>query len=115
MTNNVVEYDWTRVQKKNDTSGTNPPTGGGDLEKRVEALEKAVPDIRERLVRIETKLEAIDKHGATKTDIEAVLTRIEATGTKIETMGRTMIQWSIGTALVLTGIAFTAARVIPGG
>lgn len=91
-------------------TGGNPP-GGDELEKRVEALEKALPDIRERLVRIETRLESVERHGATKADLESLKADLS---TRIETMGRMMIQWSIGTALVLTGIAFTAARFIPG-
>src|SRR5690606_41770364 len=89
------------------TGGSNPP-GGGDMEKRVQMLEQAIPDIRERWVRIETRLEGIEKHGATKADLEAVNSRIEA-------MGRTTIQWTIATAVVLAGVAFTAARFIPGG
>lgn len=88
-------------------TGGNPP-GGYDLERRVEALEKMSTESRERLIRIEEKLGALEKHGATKADIESL-------GGKIEAMGRTMIQWSIGTAVVLAGIAFTAARFIPGG
>lgn len=82
------------------------------MERRVEALEKISTESRERLIRIEEKLGAMEKHGATKADIESIKADL---GTKIEAMGRTMIQWSIGTAVVLAGIAFTAARFIPGG
>lgn len=92
------------------------------MEKRVEKLENALPDIRERLARVEAKLDTIEKHGATKADVEGMGTRIESMGTRIETMGtkiestaRAIIQWSIGTALVIAGIAFTAARFIPKG
>lgn len=98
--------DWTKGRGPTDTGG-NPP-GGDDLERRVEALEKISTESRERLIRIEEKLGALEKHGATKADIESL-------GAKIEAMGRTLIQWSIGTAVVLAGIAFTAARFIPGG
>jgi len=102
--------DWTKGRGPTDTGG-NPP-GGDDLERRVEALEKISTESRERLIRIEEKLGALEKHGATKADIESIKAEL---GTKIEAMGRTMIQWSIGTAVVLAGIAFTAARFIPGG
>lgn len=105
--------DWTKGRGPTDTGG-NPP-GGDDLERRVEALEKISTESRERLIRIEEKLGALEKHGATKAEIEAVCTKIEGMSSKIEAMGRTMIQWSIGTAVVLAGIAFTAARFIPGG
>jgi hypothetical protein len=84
-------------------SGGTPP-GDGGLEKRIEKLESTTHDVQLRLVRIETKLESM----ATKADIEGVNTRIEA-------MGRTMIQWAVGSAVVLAGLAFTAARVIAAG
>lgn len=104
---NVIRGHWNDKSGGPSSTGGVPP-GGDDVERRIEALEKSIPDIRERLVRIETKLESIEKHGATKADIAEVCT-------KIETMGRTMIQWAIGSAVVLAGIAFTAARFIPGG
>ena len=54
----------------NQGSGTPPgPPGDDDLNRRVEALEKALPYIRERVVRVETKLEAIRKNMATKADL----------------------------------------------
>ena len=46
----------------NQGSGTPPgPPGDDELKSRVEALENALPDIRERVVRVETKLDAIKK------------------------------------------------------
>lgn len=74
------------------------------MEKRVEKLEGTIFDVQLRLVRIETRLESM----ATKADIESV-------NTKIQEMGRTMIQWAVGSAVVLAGLAFTAARFIPVG
>lgn len=91
--------------------GGDPP--GDDMEARVKALETAIPEIRERLARMETKIDGIEKHGATKADIEAVGAKIEAMGTRIESMGRTMIQWAVGTSLVIAGVVFAAARLIP--
>ncbi|MCF3193213.1 hypothetical protein [Pseudomonas bubulae] len=39
------------------------------MKSRVDALENALPDIRERVVRVETKLDAIEKTMATKADL----------------------------------------------
>lgn len=94
-------------------TGGNEPPSGDDMEARVRALETAIPDIRERLARMETKIDGIERHGATKADIEAVGAKIEAMGTRIESMGRTMIQWAVGTSLVIAGVVFAAARLIP--
>lgn len=78
------------------------PPGGDDLDKRVEALEKAIPDLRERLVRVETKIDSIEKHGATKLDLSS-------------TEG-TLIKWFVGTAFAMTGLsaamAFGLARFL---
>lgn len=57
------------------SSGGEPPRGN-DLEKRVEHLEKALPDIRDRLTRLEVKIDSIEKHGATKNDIAQMEIRI---------------------------------------
>ena len=78
------------------------------MEARIAALEKAVPDIRERLARVETKLDAVEKHMSTKADISDLKAAIAS-----ELGSQT--KWFIGTAFVLAGIAFTAARFIPGG
>lgn len=87
-----------------DHTGGHEPPGEPPLEKRVEKLESTIVDVQLRLVRIETRLEST----ATKADIETV-------NTKIQEMGRTMIQWAVGSAVILAGLAFTAARFIPGG
>lgn len=99
--------------------------GGGDMEliKRVDNLEKSLLETREKVVRIEGMVESIKQHGSSKEDVQKLYTAIEAlsgrieskiegTGTKIETMGRTMIQWAIGTGLTTAAIAFTAAKLI---
>lgn len=99
------EHDELRRRSHNGGNG-NPP--GGGMEKRLEKLEAGFQEIITRLTRVESKIESIEKHGATKADIEAVNARIES-------MGRTTIQWTIATAVVLAGVAFTAARFIPGG
>jgi hypothetical protein len=80
------------------------PAGAGDvtLERRVERLEDAQMDIRERLVRLETRVDAIAVQMVTKADLKAGLAAMEAT----------LLKWFIGTALALTGIVFTVARLI---
>lgn len=98
---NVILGGWTRRKQSDDTTGTTPP-GGGDLEKRVEALEKASLETRERLIRIETKLESVEKHGSTKADLV--------------TLESTLIKWFIGTAFAMVGLAtaigFGLARLL---
>ncbi|EOZ5126496.1 MULTISPECIES: hypothetical protein [Pseudomonas] len=78
------------------------------MEKRIETLEKLLPDMRERLARVETKLDGIEKTMATKTDMAELKAAIAS-----EFGSQT--KWFVGTAVVLAGIAFTAARFIPGG
>lgn len=72
------------------------------MEKRIEALEKAVPDIRERLAGIEATVQSIETHGATKSD----LSKLEST----------MVKWYVATSFTMVGltagIAFTAARMM---
>lgn len=79
--------------------------GGADLEARVVALEKASQEIREKLVRIETKLESLEKTTASKTDIADLKTAI-AEGFTSQT------KWFVSTAIALAVIAFTAAKFI---
>lgn len=81
--------------RRDGKDGNGGPPGGGDLEKRIEALEKAIPDIRERLVRVETKVDSIEKHGATKADISS--------------LESTLIKWFVGTAFAMTGLATAVA------
>lgn len=87
-----------------DHTGGQPP-GGDQLEKRVEKLESTMIDVQLRLVRIEARLESM----ATKADIETV-------NTKIQEMGRTMIQWAVGSAVGMSAlfatIAFSLARAL---
>ncbi|MFA0929013.1 hypothetical protein RA263_14595 [Pseudomonas syringae pv. tagetis] len=86
--------------------GGGPPGGGGsDMESRVAALEKTTVDIREKLVRVETKLEGIEKTMATKADL-ADLRTVIADGFTSQT------KWFISTAIALAVIAFTAAKFI---
>ncbi len=91
-----------------DTGNGNPP-GGDQLEARVAALEKAIPDIRERLARVETKLDNVEKHMATKSDLEALRGSISTDVQKaISDSTWRFVQVSV----VLAGLAFTAAKFI---
>lgn len=75
------------------------------MEARVAALEKSTLEIREKLVRVETKLEGIEKTMATKADLADLKTAI-AEGFTSQT------KWFISTAIALAVIAFTAAKFI---
>ncbi|WP_165676945.1 nucleotide exchange factor GrpE [Metapseudomonas otitidis] len=121
------------------TGGGREPPEGGDLEKRVAELEKTSQEIREKLVRVDGKLETIEKlmaKEATLAEVRADLARdlgsirtnlAEETGTinqsianfrtEITRVEGSMIKWFIVTALTLmTGsaaIAFGLARALP--
>ncbi|ROZ80916.1 hypothetical protein EF096_15750 [Pseudomonas neustonica] len=72
------------------------------MERRMQALEAAIPDIRDKLTRSETKLDSIEKHGATKADLASTES--------------TLIKWYVGTAFALVGLtsamAFGVARLL---
>lgn len=97
----------------NQGSGTPPgPPGDDELKSRVEALEKALPDIRERMVRVETKLDGIEKTMATKTDLGDLKVSMAELKTSVIEGFNNQTKWFVATAAVLAGIAFTAARLI---
>ncbi len=104
----VIEGGWDdKSSKSGDTGGSNG--GGSDLDARVAALEKAIPDIRERLARVETKLDTVEKNMATKTDLEALRGSISTDVQKsIADATWRFVQISV----VLAGLAFTAAKFI---
>jgi hypothetical protein len=106
MTNNVRQFPspGDKTGGPSNTGNGNPP-GGDSMEARVAALEKVSQDIREKLVRVETKLESLEKAAATKTDIADLKTAI-AEGFTSQT------KWFISTAIALAVIAFTAAKFI---
>lgn len=106
---NVHKFTFGKLPDGHDNSGGGNHTGGNgggnELEARVTALEKISQDIREKLVRVETKLESLEKSAATKTDIADLKTAI-AEGFTSQT------KWFISTAIALAVIAFTAAKFI---
>ncbi|KIF56206.1 hypothetical protein QS95_25310 [Pseudomonas fluorescens] len=61
------------------------------MEARIAALEKSVPEIKEKLVAISGKIDSIDKHSATKADLA--------------TTELNLIKWYVGTAFAMTGLA----------
>jgi hypothetical protein len=89
----------------NHTGGGNPP-GGDPMEARVTALEKASQEIREKLVRVETKLD----HMASKEDLQSVRAQIEGSM-------RTQLQWFVGltwtASIALVCVTYFMATHIP--
>lgn len=102
------------------------------MEARVIALEKASQDIREKLVRVEFRLDAIESNMATKSDLALLASKDDLTGyvrasgkdvqdlavsfqKSITDVQKTINEqtWKfIGLAGVLAGLAFTAAKFI---
>jgi hypothetical protein len=113
------------------SDGGEPP-GGDHLEARVGALEKAVPEIREKLVRVEMRLDAIEANMATKVDLANLASKddlngfVRASGKDIQELAVsfqksiTGVEKSISdatwrvvqVAVVLAGLAFTAGKFI---
>lgn len=90
------------LSEEGHTGGKPPGGGGGDLEKRLEKLENALPEIKEKLIKMEAKIDSIDKHSASKADLA--------------TIESTLIKWFVATAFAMTalasGITFGIARMI---
>ncbi|MFV0894426.1 MULTISPECIES: hypothetical protein [Pseudomonas] len=95
------------------------------MDARVAALEKAIPEIRERLVRVEMRLDSIESTMATKTDIASIATKddlngfVRASSKDIQDLAVAFQKslneqtWKfVGVATALAGIAFTAAKLV---
>lgn len=129
---NVVSGRWgDNVGGGGHTGDGNPP-GGDPMEARVTALEKASQDVREKLVRMELRLDNIESTMATKADLALLASKDDLTGyvrasgkdiqdlavsfqKSITDVQKTMNDqtWKfIGLAGVLAGLAFTAAKFI---
>lgn len=113
------------------TGGGNPP-GGDPMEARVIALEKASQDIRDKLMRVELRLDTIESSMTTKTDLALLASKDDLTGyvrasgkdiqdlavsfqKSITDVQKTINEqtWKfIGLAGVLAGLAFTAAKFV---
>lgn len=86
------------VEKLRNGGGGDEPPGDDRMEKRVDKLENSMQDVREKLIKIEVKVESIDKHGATKADLSS--------------MESTLIKWFVATAFALTAITFGIVRFL---
>lgn len=75
------------------------------MKSRMGSIEQAVPEIRDRLMRIETKIGEAEKIMSTKADLAELKASITE-GFNSQT------KWFVATAAVLAGIAFAAARLI---
>lgn len=82
------------------------------MEARVATLEKSSQEIREKLVRVETMLENIEKTMATKAEISAVGVMIAELKTTVAEGMVIQTRWVIGACLSLAAIAFTAAKFV---
>ncbi|CAD5199605.1 hypothetical protein [Pseudomonas sp. FEN] len=105
----VVSGRWD--DKKGDASNTGgeEPPGDHPVEVRVAALEKVIPEIRERLARVETKLDNVERNMATKFDVEALRGSISTDVQKVVSDST----WRfVQISAVLAGLAFTAAKFI---
>lgn len=92
------------------------------MEKRIDTIEKTLPDIRDRLSRVETKLDGMKEQIVTKADLVATRAEFrEGTSglcleianfrTDMQSMETRMLKWFVGTAGVLSAIAFGVARL----
>lgn len=108
------------------------------MEKRVEALEKAIPEIRERLVRVETKVDSIERNMVTKAEFAEfkltntvelndfkLTTKSEINDLKLSTKKdindlrvvmlegfNKQTKWLIGTTTAFAGIVLAAVRMM---
>ena len=80
-----------------------------ETEKRIDRLEDFADDVKQRLVRIETRLDGIDSRMATKEDIANLRGETHQMETRI-------IKWFVGTAITLSAavstIVFAIAKFI---
>lgn len=92
------------LRKKGDTGGGNPP-GGNDMERRIEKLEQAIPEIQIRLVKLDSRMDNIERQMVTKADLQEMSANLQK-ALNDQT-------WKfIGLAGVLAGLSFTAAKLI---
>lgn len=86
-----------RISGTTGAQGTEPPDND-DMEDRVAKLEDFAIDTRDRLARIETKLDAFPSIFATKADLQE--------------MGSNLIKWMVGTAAGLGVAAITVMTFV---
>jgi len=113
-------------------NGGGEPPGGSSMEDRVKLLESSSLEIKEKLIRVEMRLNNIESHMSTKTDLAALASKddlsvyVRASGKDVQDLAVsfqksiTDVQKSINdqtwkfvsVAGVLAGLAFTAAKFI---
>lgn len=86
------------VEKLRKSGGGGEPPRDDRMEKRVDKLESSMQDAREKLIKIDTKVDSIDKHSATKGDLSS--------------MESTLIKWFVATAFALTATTFGIVRFL---
>lgn len=94
--NKVIDISSVRRQLRGD--GEPPDNGGMELIERVGHLETDMKDVRDRLTRIEVRIDAIDSHMATKADLAEAMNG--------------MVKWIVGTAVALGATAITVMTFV---
>lgn len=100
--------NWTPSNGSDDTGSGNPP-GGGDVEQRVSALEKAIPDIQIRLVKLDSRMDAIENHMATKADLHEMAAALHKA---MNEQTWKFLAGATGMAALFSAIAFGLARAL---
>jgi hypothetical protein len=134
----VAQYDFRAGQPPSIPGGVGTGSGGGDMEdvlRRLGSLEKDVSVIKTEVAGITAvlptfatkedvallradvaQLPYIVANMATKADVRAevanVRTEIVAVRTEIAHEKTSHIQWTVGTMIALTALAFTIAKVV---
>ncbi|WP_122255105.1 hypothetical protein [Pseudomonas syringae] len=104
----VAELLESESTRKSGGGGSEPPRGN-EMENRVAAIEKTLPEIRERLARVEAKLDNVEKNMATRSDLEALRGSI---ATDVQKTVADATWRFVQISVVLAGLSFTAAKFI---
>ncbi|VVO36641.1 hypothetical protein PS689_05441 [Pseudomonas fluorescens] len=122
----IVEDSSGNVVAGPSSWGGGPPGGGGnELEQRVNKLEAAAQEIRDKLVRVEMRLDNIESGMATKLDVAILASKddvseyVRASGKDIQELAVAFQKsindqtWKfVAVATGLATLAFTAAKFI---
>lgn len=98
------------------TVAPEPQPGNGNLQRRVDRLEQSEVQVKERLIRLETRTEAFIGQMATKADLAQLAEKIEqmasqmATKADLAVLEARMLKWFIGTSITLTALVFAVTR-----
>ncbi|MBR8188260.1 hypothetical protein KDW82_04190 [Burkholderia vietnamiensis] len=106
MGNLITPDIWERQRRQVDSGD-----GGGDdggMEARISALEAANIETRERLARIETRLDSV----ATKADLSSAVAALQTSFTGVERSLHALTWRIIGSCALLVGAAYFIAKHI---